>query len=73
MPKVILAGRCSKSSAVTGTVAVRAIARQRARVELGCADQMTWNKVSHKIPNSLPKLYQLVCSGFYSLVLVFAL
>lgn len=41
VPKVILAGRCSKSSAVTGTVVVRAIARADRQVELGCVEQLT--------------------------------
>lgn len=44
VPKVILAGRCSKSSAVTGTVVIRAKERQRARVELAYTGQMTWKK-----------------------------
>lgn len=44
VPKVILAGRCSKSSAVTGTVVVRAKERQRPRGELAHTGQMTWKK-----------------------------
>lgn len=45
VPKVILAGRCSKSSAVTGTVVVRAIARAEHQVELGCVEQLTWRNI----------------------------
>lgn len=45
VPKVILAGRCSKSSAVTGTVVVRAIVRAEGQVELGYAKQLTWRKI----------------------------
>lgn len=41
MPKVILAGRCSKSSAVTGTVVVKAIVRAEGQVELGYVEQLT--------------------------------
>lgn len=42
VPKVILAGRCSKSSAVTGTVVVRAIVRAEGQVGLGYVEQLTW-------------------------------
>lgn len=44
MPKVILAGRCSKSSAVTGTVVVGAIVRAEDQVGLGYVQQLTWRK-----------------------------
>lgn len=45
VPKVILAGRCSKSSAVTGTVVVRAIVRAEGQVELGYVEQLIWRKI----------------------------
>lgn len=44
VPKVILAGRCSKSSAVTGTVVVGAIVRAEGQVGLGYVLQLAWRK-----------------------------
>lgn len=46
VPKVILAGRCSKSSAVTGTVVVGAIVRAEGQVGLGYVQQLTRRKYS---------------------------
>lgn len=40
VPKVILAGRCSKSSAVTGTVVVGPIVRAEGQVGLGYVQQL---------------------------------
>lgn len=42
VPKVILAGRCSKSSTVTGTALVRALVRKESQVELDYVGTAVW-------------------------------
>lgn len=45
VPKVILAGRCSKSSAVTGTVVGREIVKADGQVELDYGEQLTSREI----------------------------